>query len=177
MILATSCSSNFPLSVSHHHRHEEATNGAPNTLHAARTIEFANSSADVLVRLIVKGLEYNKLMLVVFESPAKFVQQQPVYHDKLVHAPGLKETRFCRCRLCGTSIRKDTIILNNLSMWTTNRMSHEERMCTELPLRPRWRQTQARDYIHRRHSASQRAPRIRALRRYRQGIPPRTRIQ
>ena len=130
MVLATNCSSNSMLSATHHRRHEEPVNGAPDSLHAARAIEFANSSADFLVRLIVKGLEYNKLMLVVFETPANFLQQQPVYYDKLRHALGLKETRFCRCRLYDTSIRKDTIILNNLSMWRVNRMPYEERMCT-----------------------------------------------
>ena len=132
MVLATNCSSNSPLSVTHHRRHEEPVNGVPDTLHASRAIEFANSSADFLVRLIVKGLEYNKLMLVVFETPANFLQQQPVYYDKLVHALGLKEARFCRCRLYDTLIRKETIILNNLSMWPVNRMSYQERMCTQL---------------------------------------------
>jgi hypothetical protein len=130
MVLATNCSSNSMLSVPHHRRNEEPVNGAPDSLHAARAIEFANSSADFLVRLIVKGLEYNKLMLVVFETPANFLQQQPVYYDKLRHALGLKEARFCRCRLYGTPIRKDTIILNNLAMWRVNRLSYEERMCT-----------------------------------------------
>jgi hypothetical protein len=134
MVLATNCSSNSPLSVTHHRRHEEPVNGVPDTLHASRAIEFANSSADFLVRLIVKGLEYNKLMLVVFETPANFLQQQPVYYDKLVHALGLKEARFCRCRLYDTPIRKETIILNNLAMWPVNRMSYEERMCTGLHL-------------------------------------------
>ena len=115
MVLATNCSSNSLLSVTQHRRHEEPVNGATDSLHAARAIEFANSSADFLIRLTVKGFEYNKLMLVVFE-PANFLQQQPVYYDKPVYAPGLEEARFCRCRLYNTSIRKETIILNNLSM-------------------------------------------------------------
>ena len=79
----------------------------------------------------MKGSEYNKLMLVVFETSANFLLQQPVYYDKLVYAPGLKGVRFCRCRLYGTSIRKETIILNNPSMWRVNRMSYQELICTE----------------------------------------------
>ena len=71
------------------------------------------------------------LMLVVIETPANFLQQQPVYYDKLVYALGLKEARFCRCRLYDTPIRRVTIILNNLSMWRVNRMSYQELVCTE----------------------------------------------
>ena len=165
MFIAANCSNNSLLSVTHRRRHEEPINGVSDTLHASRAIEFANSSADFLVRLIVKDIEYNKLMLAVFETPANFMQQQPVYYDKLVHALGLKETRFCRCRLYETPIHKETIILNNISMWPVNCMSHEERMCTELHrCPPRRCQTQARDYFHRRRSAIQRAPQIRALR-------------
>ena len=78
-VLATNCSSKSMLSVTHHRCHEEPVNGAPGSLHADRATEFANSSADFLARLVVEGLEYNKLMLVVFETPAIFLQQQPVY--------------------------------------------------------------------------------------------------
>ena len=42
-------------------------------------------------------------MLLVFESPAKLLHDQPVY--KLVRALGLKETRFYRYRLYDTPIR------------------------------------------------------------------------
>ena len=34
MVLATNCSSNSPLSVTHHRRHEEPVNGVPDTLYA-----------------------------------------------------------------------------------------------------------------------------------------------
>ena len=95
-------------------------------MRASRTTEFANSSADFLVCLIVKGSEYNKLTLVVFETPATILQQRPAYYDKLVYALGLKETRFCRCRLYDTAIHKETIILNNRSMWPVNRTSYGE---------------------------------------------------
>ena len=48
-----------------------------------------------------------------------------------MHALILKETRFCRCRLYNMFIRKEAIILKNLPMWRVNRMSYEERICTE----------------------------------------------
>ena len=99
MVLATNCSRNHLPSVTHHHRHKGSAVGAPDTLHASRAIEFADSSADFLVRLIVGSIQYNKLILAVFESPAKKMQQQPVYYEKIVYALGLKETRLCRCRL------------------------------------------------------------------------------
>ena len=40
------------------------------------------------------------------------------------------------------------------------------------PMRPLRRQTEARDYLHRSRSPSQRAIRNRAMLRYRQGLPP-----
>ena len=131
MVLAINFPSNSPPSVTHHRRDKGPVNGAPGSLHATRTIEFANSSANFLVRLIANGFECNKLMLVVFEAPANFLQQQPVYYDTLVYAPGLKEVRFCRCQLYDISIHKETTIPNNLSMWRVDRMSYQELMCTE----------------------------------------------
>ena len=106
-------------------------------MHAARAIEFANSGVDFLLRPIVKGLEYNKLMLAVFETPATLLQQQPFYYDKFVHTPGLKEVPFCRCRLYETPVRKETIILTSVYMWRANRMTYEELICTQYRRRAR----------------------------------------
>ena len=53
MVLATNCSSNPNLSATRHGRHTKPVSGMPDSMDAARTIEFANSSADFVARLVL----------------------------------------------------------------------------------------------------------------------------
>lgn len=130
LLLCANCTSNSKLSVTSHRRCDEPVNGVPNTLDAARAISFANASNEAIWRIMLKALYANPLCILIIETPAGYIENQPVFYDKFLKAFSLQATRVCRCKLYETPHRKETIVLNNMACWPPNRMSVSSRMCS-----------------------------------------------
>ena len=79
---------------------------------------------------MLKALQCNPQCILIIETPAGFLENQPVYYDKFLRAFELADTRFCRCRLYNTPHRKETIILNNMACWPPSCWGLSRRMCS-----------------------------------------------
>eukprot|EP00629_Pelagomonadales_sp_RCC1024_P000827 CAMPEP_0119262856 /NCGR_PEP_ID=MMETSP1329-20130426/2442_1 /TAXON_ID=114041 /ORGANISM="Genus nov. species nov., Strain RCC1024" /LENGTH=310 /DNA_ID=CAMNT_0007262533 /DNA_START=45 /DNA_END=974 /DNA_ORIENTATION=+ len=127
---AGNCASFSMQSVAHHRRSEEPVNGEPDTYECAQKIEFANQTLKYIELIMLAAWDVNPLCLVWFETPKGYCTQQPIYQDVFLDIFGLKEARFCKCKLFGTLYRKEINIVNNLQRWEVNGYDYSQRMCT-----------------------------------------------
>jgi hypothetical protein len=129
LVMCSNCTSNSKMSVLSHRRSDDPVNGNPTSIAAQQAISFANSSNDALWRIMLKALRCNPQCILIIETPAGFIEHQPVYYDKFLRAFELTDTRVCRCKLYKTPHRKETIILNNMTCWPPNGWDQSRRMC------------------------------------------------
>ena len=130
LMMCANCTSNSKMSAPSHRRSENPVNGNPTSIAAQQAISFANASNDALWRIMLKALRCNPQCILIIETPAGFLENQPVYYDKFLGAFELTDTRVCRCKLYNTPYRKETIILNNMTHWPPNGWHQSRRICT-----------------------------------------------
>ena len=98
-----------------HIRCDEPAKGIPTTVDTTHATSVANASNEALWRIMLKALEHNPCCIIILESPAGYIERHPANDNKLVDAFGLKQTRFCRCKLYNMPHRKETIVLSNMA--------------------------------------------------------------
>ena len=102
-----------------------------------QAIFFANASNRAFGRIMFKASRCNPRCILIIETPAGFLENQPVYYDKFLLALELKDTRFCRCKLYNTPRHKETIVIHNMACWPPNDWDPSRRMCsTSSPCQP-----------------------------------------
>ena len=130
LTMCANCTSNSKMSALTHRRSENPINGNPTSIQAQQAISFANASNEALWCIMLDALRCNPQCTPIVETPAGFLESQPVYYDKFLRAFGLADMRFCRCKLYNTPHRKETIIPNNVTCWPPNGWGLSRRMCS-----------------------------------------------